>query len=73
MEIGICCFAAQEWAKKLKDDKVAGNENEISDLFLAPAECEAIRKIIVMVYARELETLTFSQILDIMKRNLLLK
>lgn len=32
--------------------------------------CEAIRNISVMTYPRELEDLTFSQISDIIKRNL---
>ena len=35
------CFAASGRTKKLKDDKEKGGENEITDLFLATAGCEA--------------------------------
>lgn len=42
------CFAAQFKDKKLKNNKVAG-ENEITDIFLALAACEAIKKIPVIL------------------------
>lgn len=43
-------------------------ENEITDLFLVSAGCETIRKISIMVCPKELEDLTFSEILDMMKK-----
>lgn len=48
IETWNCCFAAQFKDKKLKHNKVAG-ENEITDLLLALAACEAIRKIAVIL------------------------
>ena len=55
------CFAASARTKKLKDHKEKGGENEITDLFLAPAGCEAIIKISTMAYPTNLEALTFEK------------
>ena len=44
---------------KLKNDKNKGGENEITDLFLATAGCEAIMKVSTMAYPTNLEDLTF--------------
>lgn len=43
-------FAAQDRARKLKDNKVRGKENEIINLFLALAGCEATMKIYFIAY-----------------------
>lgn len=57
VETWICCFAAHVQVKKLKDHKDARGENKITDLFLASAGSEAIKKISVMTYPREMEKL----------------
>ena len=54
-------FAAGARTKKLKDDKEKGGENEITDLFLATAGCEAIMKVSTMAYPTNLEDLTFEK------------
>ena len=55
------CFAANTRTKKLKDNKEKGGENEITDLFLATARCEAIMKVSTVVYPTKLEDLTFEK------------
>ena len=45
-------------------------ENEITYLFLATAGCEAIMKISLTTYPRELEELTFNQIKKIFLKNI---
>ena len=50
VDIWIRCFAASARTKKLKDDKEKGEENEITDLFLVTAGCEAIMKVSIMAY-----------------------
>lgn len=42
--------------------KIKGGENEVTDLLMATANCEAFRKILLMIYPREVEGLTFNQI-----------
>ena len=49
-------------AKNLLDNKVVGEDNKITYLFLALAGCKAIKTITVIEL--ELEDLTFSEILD---------
>ena len=56
------CFAAIARTKKLKDDKEKGRENEVANLFLATAGCEAIMKVSSMAYPTSLEDLTFEKI-----------
>ena len=50
------CFA------KNPEDNKDGDEREISDLFVATANCEAVMKFFLMTHPRELVKLTFSQI-----------
>lgn len=52
------CFVASEGTKMLKDYKETKRENEITDLFLTTAGCEAIIKISIMAYPINLEDLT---------------
>lgn len=66
----IRCFAANARCKKLKDNKNTGGENEITDLFMATAGCEAIMKVATMVYPRELEEMTFEEISQVIKGNM---
>lgn len=61
VEPWIQCFAAEVRATKLKENQVRGEENEITDQFLASAVCEAIMKIAIMVNPKQLENLTFAK------------
>ena len=63
------CFAANARTKKLKDNKENGRENEITDLFLPTAGCEAIRKVSTMAYSTNLEDLTFEKKSQIIRKN----
>ena len=54
-ETWIRCFAALAMAKKLKDEKASGGENEIMDLFLATTNSDAVKEISVMSYSKGLE------------------
>ena len=63
-------FPAQAKAKQLKENKGYSDENEITDLFLATAGPEAIMKISLMTYLRELEELTIHQIKEIILKNI---
>ena len=64
------CFAANARSKKLKDNKKQRGENEIADLFMANAGCEAIMKVVTIVYPREVEEMTFGEISQVIKRNM---
>ena len=64
------CFAPKARTKKLKDDKEKERENEITDLFLATAECEAIMKVSIMAYPTKLENLSFEKISQVIRRNM---
>ena len=55
------CFAASARTKKLNDDKEKGGENEITDMFLPTAGCEAIMKVSTMAYPTNLEDLTIEK------------
>ena len=66
----LWCFAASARTKMLKDDREKGGENEITELFLANAGCEAIMKVSTMAYAINLEDLTFEKISQIIRRNI---
>ena len=70
VETWIRCFAALARVKKLKDRKETGGDNEIMDLFLATAGCEAVKKIATMAYPTELEELTFEEIVKIINKNI---
>ena len=69
VDMWLRCFAASSRAKKLKDDKEKGRENEITDLFLATAGCKAIMKVSTKTYPTNLEDLTFEKISQIIRRN----
>ena len=64
------CFVASARTKMLKDDKEKGGENEIMDVFLAKAGCEAIMKVATMAYPTNMEDLTFEKITQIIRRNM---
>ena len=70
VETWIRCFAANARTRKLKDNKERGGENEITDLFLATAGCEAVMKISTMAYPRNLEDLTFEEISQVIRKNM---
>ena len=50
--------------------KVSWRENETTDLFLAMTGYEAMKKISTMAYPRELEELTYEEIVRIIKRKI---
>lgn len=52
-------FGTGQGKKKLKDTKARGGENEISDVFLALAGCEAIMNIYFMAYPKQLQNFIF--------------
>ena len=60
VETWIKCLSAHARSKKLKDERNTGAENQIIDL--SSAGCKAIIKITVMFYPRELEYLTFEEV-----------
>ena len=58
------------WVKKLRDRRGQGEQNEITDMFLATAGCKAIQKVSTIAYPRNLEELTFKEIGEGIKRNI---
>lgn len=64
------CFAVLARVKKFSDSKYRGRVNEETDLFLASAGCDAIKKISVMIYPKMLEDLTFEEITNILQANI---
>ena len=64
------CFEALDRATKLRDRRSEGEQNEITDIFLATAGCEAIQKVSTMAYPRNLEDLTFKEICEVIKSNI---
>ena len=54
--------------KELRDRRSEGEQNEIADMFLVTAGCEAIQKVSTMAYPRNLEELTFKEIGEVIKR-----
>ena len=70
VEMWLKSFAAHARSKKLQDKKNIGGENEITDLFLASARCEANMRVAVMLYPKDLEDLTFEEIAHIIRNNL---
>ena len=70
VETWIICFEARARVKKLKDWRSEGEQNEITDMFLATDGCEAIQKVSTMAYPRNLEELTFKKINEVIKRNI---
>ena len=53
--------------KKLRDRRSKGEVNEITEMFLATAGCEAVQKVSTMAYPRNLEKLTFKEIGEVIK------
>ena len=70
VETWIRCFKALARVKKLRDRRREGEQNEITDMFLATVGCEAIQKVSTMVYPRNLEKLTFKEIGTVIKRDI---
>ena len=60
------CFGAYARTKNLQSKRNVGGENEITD----SVGCEAIMKILVMAYPKDLEELTFQEIKQIIRNNL---
>ena len=50
VESWIRYFTALARFKNLKDEKASERENEIEDLFLAMAGCEAVKRIFAVAY-----------------------
>ena len=72
VETWIRCFSALVRMKKLKDWRVSKGKDEITDLCLASAGYETVKKISVMVYPpspKKLEDLMYEVISTIIKRN----
>ena len=69
-ETWVRCFEALAGVKKLRDRRSKGGQNEITDMFLTTAWCEAIHRVSTMVYPRILEELTFKVICEVIRRNI---
>ena len=69
VETWISCFEALARVKKVRDRRNEGEQNEITDIFLATAGCEAIQKVSTMSYPRNLEEMTFKEIREVIKKN----
>ena len=54
VETWIRCFEALARVKKLRDRRGKGEQNEITDMFLATAGSETIQKVSTMTYPRNL-------------------
>ena len=67
-EAWIRCFSASACSKKLKDE--INDCYEITDLFLAKAGIEAVKKISLMVYPKELENMIFDDIKTVIMSHL---
>ncbi|XP_012566138.1 uncharacterized protein LOC105850199 [Hydra vulgaris] len=67
-EAWIRCFSASARSKKLKDE--INGSYEITDLFIANADIEAIKKISFMVYPEELENMMFDDIKTVVMSHL---
>ena len=70
IETWIRYFTALSKVKKSKDEKASGGENEITDLFLATAGCETVKKISTVLYPNELEELTYEENVRIITNNI---
>ena len=70
VESWIRCSEALARAKKLRDRRSKGEQNEITEMFLATVGYEAIQKVSTMAYPRNLEELTFKEINELIKRNI---
>ena len=68
IEKWISYFTMLARVKKSKDVKPSRGENEITDLFLVLTDCETVKKILTMAYSKELEQLTYKEILRIFKK-----
>nr|XP_047140200.1 uncharacterized protein K02A2.6-like [Hydra vulgaris] len=67
-EAWIRCFSASARSKKLKDE--INGSYEITDLFMAKAWIEAVKKISLMVYPEELENMMFDDIKTVVMSHL---
>ena len=59
VETWIRCFEALVRVKKLSDRRSEGEQNKITNMFLATVRCESIQRVSTMAYLRNLEELTF--------------
>lgn len=68
VETWIRCFEASVRIKNLKDTNGRGGKNEVTTLFLASAECAAI-KTSVIAYPKVLKYLAYEEIATISNAN----
>ena len=62
VEAWLDCFAALSRNKKWQDQVESDGTNEITNQFMAYAGCEAIMKIKVMVFPRDIQRMSFREI-----------
>ena len=62
VEAWLDCFSAITRNKKWNDKVESDGTNEITNQFMAYAGCEAIMRIKVMVYPRDIQRMSFQQI-----------
>ena len=70
VETWIRCFEVLARVKKLKERQSEEEQNEITDMFLTTTGCEAIQRVSMMAYPKNLEELTFKEIGEVIKRNI---
>ena len=70
LETWIRFFKLLTWVMKLRDKLTEGQQNKITDRFLATAGCKAIQKGSTMPNPRNLEELTNKEISEEIKRNI---
>ena len=61
LKFGYTCFKVTDTVKNLKDTKEDDRPKQVTDLFLYMATCEAIIKVPLTVYTKQLEEMCFSQ------------
>ena len=66
-EAWLRSFAALSRTKGLKD---SAKEKEVTDLFLSRLSVEVLRKVSIMVHPKELETMTFEDIRQVVLDNI---
>lgn len=60
IEAWVRCFTGLTRTKKLGDNKINGDENEISDVFPATTDCKAIGKISCETFSDMVEELNIN-------------
>ena len=70
VETWIRCFEVLARVKKLRDRQSEGEQYEITDMFLTTAGCEAIERVSMMTYPRNLEEQNCKEISEVIKRHI---